>query len=579
MSGELTSFQGYIALTLSVEDKDMPLQGPLPIRKPKHVGVRLQMCLLLTGGVIAMLIHHFFYAFLNGRLADGGTFSTFRRVFHSTISDQSFVNAIANATATVGKMCLASVVGVAFIQVFWWRMRTTGYTLDQVDTVASFKENPADLTTWSAWYYTTLLSVVAICSLLMEVVTIATPGSLTVASTTVDQVCSIPVVDAANAASIRVFSEGPASNISYLYLDPSGLALELITRTLYTGSYIPPPSPCGVCEYNISFNAPALQCVDNTELIIANDTVPIGEEILVWNASVANWAGWFVPNSQPTSDVLALNVASRNLSSDTTGTDLNPLDNPAVAFVCTGYDATYHVNVQHNLTDTISVTGIDFMQPFTRDQQLESTNDPLPLLDLALWVAFGQQFEGTVAWNYFGGSLISDSGIIVNSPFTASPSSKILWQWQVDLVTAFPSLMQNISLSLVSGVLANTTNPNPPMQDSNCRVTDLHFVYDRVRLLTTYGATIGVAVVCLLVALVAIHRNKVGETMEFSRILGGVPVFRNSVEANGKIEDYLGKRIQVQRDGDEYEYEYEGGSRMTEGNFGSTVVPLMSEIE
>ncbi len=110
-------------------------------------------------------------------------------------------------------------------------------------------------------------------------------------------------------------------------------------------------------------------------------------------------------------------------------------------------------------------------------------------------------------------------------------------------------------------------------------MTDLHFVYDRVRLLATYGAMIGVALACLLVALVAIHINKVGETMDFSRILGGVPVFRNSVEANGKIEDYLRKRVQVQRDGDEYEYEYEGGSRMTDANLRSTVVPLMSEIE
>ncbi len=87
-----------------------------------------------------------------------------------------------------------------------------------------------------------------------------------------------------------------------------------------------------------------------------------------------------------------------------------------------GYDATYHVNVQHNLTDTISVTGIDFMQAFTVDQGLQPTYDPLPLLHLKIWDAFREQFEGTVTWNYFGGSLISDSGIIVNNPFTASPS-------------------------------------------------------------------------------------------------------------------------------------------------------------
>ncbi len=291
----------------------MPLQEPLPpIRKSGYFGARLQMCLLLTGGVLAMLIHHFLYSFLNGRLADGGTFSAFRRVFHSTVSDQSFVNTIANATATVGKMCLTSVVGIAFIQIFWWRMRATGYTLDQVDTVASFKQNPADPTTWSAWYRTTLLSVVAICALLMEVITIATPGSLVVASTTVDQTCRIPVVDATNAAPL-VRIPGP----SWIYDEgPSSLTLKLITGVLYTGSYIPPPSPCGVCEYNISFTAPALQCCDNTDSIISDETLPVTDQfVTVWNASADYWPGYFEPTLQPPPSIRsfsALNVGSRN---------------------------------------------------------------------------------------------------------------------------------------------------------------------------------------------------------------------------------------------------------------------------
>ncbi|PSR73108.1 hypothetical protein PHLCEN_2v11010 [Hermanssonia centrifuga] len=524
-----------------------------------------------------MLIHHFFYAFLDGRLADGSTFSNFRRVFHSTISDQSFVNAIANATATVGKMCLASVVGVAFIQVFWWRMRATGYTLDQVDTVASFKENPADLTTWSAWYYTTLLSVVAICSLLMEVVTIATPGSLTVASTSIWQDCdTLPVVDAAKAASIVVGSEGPGTNISYGYSGPSGSAFELVTRVLYTGSYILPQSPCGICNYHVYFNATALLCdpVDSTESIIASDTLPVGlGEMTLWNSS----SGW----SESVPSHLSLTVASRNLSSN--DTDYTAVDNSAtVAFVCTGYNAAYTVLVNNNQTGTSDyyINSVELLEPYTRDQSLETTNDPSLFFGLAIWDAFRQQFSGTVTWNQSANALTFSAGtIIVNSPFTTSPSSNILWQWQVDLINALPSLMQNISLSLISGVLFNSSLSDYNTGLGLCVVTDLHFVYDRVRLLATYGAMIGVALACLLVALVAIHINKVGETMDFSRILGGVPVFRNSVEANGKIEDYLRKRVQVHRDGDEYEYEYEGGSRMTDANLRSTVVPLMSEIE
>ncbi len=196
----------------SSEQRHKPTSGVVrpEIRKATLFGARLQMCFLLVGGIIAMLIHHFFYAYLHGRLASGAVFSSLRNTLYSTISDQSVVNAISNATATFGKICFAGVISIAFAQVFWWKMRETGYSLKRIDDVTRSRSNFADPTAWRACYYTTLLAVVAICSFLLEAVTIATPGSLTVAPTTVEQIYIMPKVDFSN---VGILLPQPAQNI------------------------------------------------------------------------------------------------------------------------------------------------------------------------------------------------------------------------------------------------------------------------------------------------------------------------------------------------------------------------------
>ncbi|THG94117.1 hypothetical protein EW026_g7291 [Hermanssonia centrifuga] len=560
--------------------EEISRQRQPPIRKPTLLGARLQMCLLLVGGIVAMLIHHFFYAFLNHRLANGNTFSHVRNAFHSTISDQSFVNAIANATATVGKICLAGAIGIAFTQVFWWRMRKTGYTLDQIDTVTSFKENPVDPTTWSAWYYSTLLALVAICSSLMEAVTIATPGSLTVASTTIEEDCSIPLVDIMNAAPIETLPvflvdghemDPPDSPDWFRYVDPSSVTLELIASVLLTGSYISPASPCGVCSYHISFVAPVLQCQDDPDPIDAaniNITLPIDPDgpTTVWNAT-AQYQWPSIPNYF---NSINFSIASRSILEGTT----TPVGDP-VSFTCSGYNATYHVEIQQNQTTTMTLTGLD-VSPVVLGPS--AAPDASLIMTVAIWDAFTQQLGGSIDWTIAGGSSVQqgyENSIIMNSPLVSNRSSGVSWGWQTDLRTAIPSLMQNVSLSLASGVLANITNSTSPMQETICLVTDLHFVYDRVRLLGTYCAAIAVTVVCLAFGLYAVHRNKVAETMDLSRVLGGIASFRNGLEPRGDIKAYLDKRLQVQIDGDEYEYEYEPGAELTDDE---RKAPLMSDV-
>ncbi len=76
-------------------------------------------------------------------------------------------------------------------------------------------------------------------------------------------------------------------------VEVSGVALELVNHVLSIGSYISPSSPCGVREYNISFEAPALQCQDITDTLDVPDSLPFTPNngsngtgtYTVWNAT------------------------------------------------------------------------------------------------------------------------------------------------------------------------------------------------------------------------------------------------------------------------------------------------------
>ncbi len=179
---------------------------------------------------------------------------------------------------------------------------------------------------------------------------------------------------------------------------------------------------------------------------------------------------------------------------------------------------------------------------------------------IGLWGAFCLQLRGGVLYllppyNSLSALAPADAAtsvgnnIIMNSPLTSSPSLGLPWNWQADLLTAIPSLMENMSLSLPSGMLANPTALST--SSTSCRVTALHFVYDSTRLSSIYAAATTVAALCLALGFFALRRNSVDETMHFSRILGGIAEFRGS---EGGIKSYLARELRVQN-GDKYVYD------------------------
>ncbi|KLO14354.1 hypothetical protein SCHPADRAFT_927951 [Schizopora paradoxa] len=475
------------------------------------LGARWKMLLFFCAGITAVVAHHCLYAFLHGKAVDDGPLSPFQSMFRTSMSDQALASALGNAIATIAKLCLAGAVATAFVQLFWWRMRRKGCTIRQVDKVMSYEANPANFVTWSAWVHTFWLSAVATSASLLVVITIAAPGSLTVETMSVLTPCTVSTVNLETSDLTGILPLQSGDPPYYIYGNPSGKTFSFVSQVLMMGTYIEPTSPCGVCEYNISFVAPAVQCEDISNTVNFAEMLPpyTSAGAVVWNTTQP-FDGSAIPPYH-------LYVASRNLPG-TSAKDLpssNFSEFPAQALDCLGYSATYHVLVQHNLTTTMVVTGMDMGDGLTQVNATSLSQFQL----LTIWDAFGKQLTGTVTYLPTYNDFNPPVAFMAYSPFV-SASKDIAWQWQTNLSVAIPSIMQNVSLSLLSDQLSTEQNSTLKQVDTTCLATGLHFVYNRLRLLLIYASSAVLTAFCIAFGFFAASANGVSESMAFSRIVG-----------------------------------------------------------
>lgn len=136
----------------------------------------------------------------------------------------------------------------------------------------------------------------------------------------------------------------------------------------------------------------------------------------------------------------------------------------------------------------------------------------LPLAGDVLWV-YGPYNEFTA----------NSTFTIAYSPIGTKPGTYIPWVWPEDLSIFIPNIMQNVSLSLLSGVLSDTRNNTIGSQDTTCRTYGLQYVYDRTRLLATYGAALLLTAVFLILGILTSHNGRV-ESFGFTRVLAAYPL-------------------------------------------------------
>ncbi|KAJ6259018.1 hypothetical protein Dda_5914 [Drechslerella dactyloides] len=209
--------------------------------------------------------HHFYYSYLNGRVAN----------------NQSWYLAAGNAISYGARILFSASIGLCIRQWFWKAMRSESWTLGTIDKLHGVKDSPANLLsprfagTFVARAPLGLLITLFVWSL--PAIPIIAPTSLSVHvvyQTFTDLPIQITNLDLTGPDTITTdpneFKSQFAQPILFGaarggYDTPSSRALGLVYNTFNGGQILSLPSPCnGNCTFNQTFYGPAFKCEEVT---------------------------------------------------------------------------------------------------------------------------------------------------------------------------------------------------------------------------------------------------------------------------------------------------------------------------
>jgi len=455
-------------------------------------GQRFQLVAFLLLGLIFATLHHLLGRYLSGEPVPQ-VVSFGRWEVHS----QSLVNALSNVISQMVKWLLASTIGVAFVQYFW--SATKNHEWRKLDApLAAANGNPFTISALPTWYRSPGLAFSALMMMSMIFIPIFVPGSIRVVTSGLPRPCN---VDSPNINVTDLASTTGGGSTGLTAYKATTYTTALVNRVIVGGSYLPPfPSSCGICTYEVNFIAPSLKCSSDI-----NATYDFSTNLpLSYNNDPS-----LLPILNGTMESgYALTVATQD------GT------NPPVAVRCDAFSADYHVQMRHDNffshIDVLKVTHGAGLSPALGIQP-----DPLQLALDGLVQAVGAAFNGSVILDIFYDGF---SG----TPLNVAYSSMMHWvhttgkpsvTWS-DLTTSLPELMQNVSLSLLSGQFPSRDQTYMTKVPTKCLITQLVYDYNSSRLLAIYAAAWGAAAIFFSLGFLFIWKNEGEHNLDFSHVVG-----------------------------------------------------------
>lgn len=346
----------------------------------------------------------------------------------------------------------------------------------------------------------------------MIFIPILVPGSIRVVTGELTQPCAINFPNTTKA----FLSSGLLSGTNNFTVFTTSQTSAIVNSVILGGSYLQVPSPCGVCAYHVNFTAPSMTCSSDI-----NSTYDFSTNLPPHYKDDPSWTPfWNGTLSTLTDEGYVLTVATRDGHlSYTKYVSLIP--SPPAAVKCYVYRADYHVQVQHDTfssrIDVLDVIPRYRLSPIFRADDYVDDSD-LPLDGLAQAVV--SALRGFIVYD-------SWTSEFVDTNLTVAYSSMLHWThtnetniatWS-DLSTSLPSLMQNVSLSLLSGQFDSLHEAYMVKVDTDCSMTQLIYEYDSRRLLAIYIAAWTVAAIFLLLGFFFIWRNEREHNLDFSHIV------------------------------------------------------------
>lgn len=442
------------------------------------------MVAYLFVGIIAMVLHHVMCFCLNGRRVNTKSYSGLE------LSEQALIGAAGNAIASAACFAFGTAIGIVFVQFLWYSLRHKFHPIKHIEAVIECQSSPIHPASWEAWKAAWRLPLLALVSAAMTLVTVFAPGSLR--TTTADYAfkapCTIPLVN---------MSSGSLGSTADNTWTPSPAVKKMTLQNLFIGDLIPPPSPCGTCAYDLVFNGPGMNCSNTT------DTFP--------------WANFTAGSS--TTDVLIW-AGGHQLPVIVIATaEGYMLDYEAVT--CNVYNTTYDTHIQHNGSITsVDVKSTTFNQALNLNDA-QSDPDALGMYTVALALSQHLNGYGVVDVDKMIAVSLSDSNnhnVFYSALGGPNPDGSKTWKWDPEVLYSLPTLMQNVSISMLSNPLGGTMLST----QLECLYSTVTYDYNPMQLFVSYGIAIGVTVICILIGFWAVHKNGQEESLSIRRILVAV---------------------------------------------------------
>ncbi|KAL2794849.1 hypothetical protein BJX66DRAFT_337459 [Aspergillus keveii] len=227
---------------------------PIPIFL---LGAPLKMAVSVLLGVGFMLGHYFFYHSLNGQPTPDAGYNIWGGSF--SVSGQQVNIGIGSLFALLVKTTLGFAIGTALDQVTWRQIRAEPTKVATVDDVLSIPSALFTLANLKLWRRYTLAMLAGVILWLLPIISVVTPATLTVRSTSYNETSAerVPRVDY---ASLKLASFGNSEDGYFLYDGPQ-LDVQTVAQSVAAGGdvlSVTPPFPNS--SWHLDFYGPALDC-------------------------------------------------------------------------------------------------------------------------------------------------------------------------------------------------------------------------------------------------------------------------------------------------------------------------------
>ncbi len=439
------------------------------------------MTLLTLATLCCAIANHAYYQYLDGK---GPSSSLHISDTSDAVLDQTVVSDVGIALSYAGQALLTVAMASSGVQLFWRTIRSRGLSISQIDALTNVQSNPVSPSFFRALRTSLNVPLLALLAASMSSLSIFAPGSIKISP-------SYSQLEDCTVLAPRNLSNLTSSTVEDTKL---GFYTTPIVTALSSGTYLPPVAACGSgrpasqCSYEIQFIGPGLTC---------EDTTPRNSITAIYYAAVA---------PQAVNDLtmrLFVQVWDSKLSISRAVNCTGVLRSYSASL--NKMDSAININVTEARIISAVHANISQLSIFT-DSYLFDT---ISSLEGSYSVSSG--FTASLIYILSGGigTIELDDNIT----------------WHANLSLALEVYVQNATLSLLSGQIFNL-NPNDPETLENITTTctysftayelyALSFVFDvRHRNLVT--------LLCAIWGSVAIGRNGVEESMDFSRILRAV---------------------------------------------------------